>query len=80
MLKAQSQDKIACVPYDAIEKQGKWAAGDKACEGQNVWTCRDIAGTEWCNTHQPGTSYGVLMWKLESGVAHPEKVNQDGQE
>jgi hypothetical protein len=79
-LKAKSSEKIACIPYENAAKQGKWISGDKACEGENVWTCRDIAGDEWCNTHTPGTDYGVLMWKLESGVAHPAEIAENGEE
>jgi hypothetical protein len=79
-LKAKSSEKITCIPYETPAKQGLWIPGDKACEGENVWTCREVAGNEWCNTHTPGTDYGVLMWKLESGVAHPAELSQDGKE
>jgi hypothetical protein len=78
IVKARNTDKIPCIPIENTEKENNWTAGDVACSGENVWTCRDVAGSDWCNYHVPGGKYSMLVWKLESGKAHPVKYEDDG--
>ena len=53
---------VPCIPYDNKEMKSKWKPGDKACVNENVWTCREVSGQDWCNMHAPGSKFGFMMW------------------
>ena len=72
----QDSTEVPCVPYDNEKMVGKWAATDKACSDGKAWTCRDVSGPDWCNVHEPGSTFGFMVWKLESGVASPTEPSE----